>query len=42
MKQLLFFDEAQDEVEEARRWYRERSEPAEESFLRDWITRSAR
>jgi plasmid stabilization system protein ParE len=35
MKQLLFFDEASEEVEEARRWYRQRSESAEESFLRE-------
>ena len=28
-----FFEEASEEVEEARRWYRERSEAAEEAFL---------
>jgi plasmid stabilization system protein ParE len=30
---LHFFEEASDEAEEARRWYRERSEPAESAFL---------
>jgi hypothetical protein len=33
--QLYFFDEANDEAEEARRWYRERSETAEAAFLRE-------
>jgi len=33
--QLRFFDEATDEAEEARRWYRERSETAEAAFLRE-------
>src|SRR6266571_7973626 len=33
MSELHFFEEASDEAEEARRWYRERSEPAEAAFL---------
>jgi len=33
MTDLLFFEEASDEVEEARRWYRERSEASESAFL---------
>lgn len=30
-----FFEEASEEVEESRRWYRERSEAAETAFLRE-------
>ena len=30
---LHFFEEASEEAEEARRWYRERSESAEAAFL---------
>ena len=33
MTQLQFFEEASEEAEEARRWYRERSEPTEAAFL---------
>lgn len=33
--QLHFFEEASDEAEEARRWYRDRSEAAETAFLRE-------
>jgi toxin ParE1/3/4 len=33
--QLHFFEEANDEAEEARRWYRDRSETAEAAFLRE-------
>ena len=33
MTELHFFEEASDEAEEARRWYRERSETAETAFL---------
>ena len=32
---LRFFEEAADEIEEARRWYKERSELAERAFLRE-------
>jgi len=35
MIELHFFEEASDEAEEARRWYRERSEPAESAFLNE-------
>ena len=33
MTELHFFEGASDEAEEARRWYRERSEAAETAFL---------
>ena len=33
--QLHFFEAANDEAEEARRWYRDRSEVAEAAFLRE-------
>jgi plasmid stabilization system protein ParE len=33
--QLHFFEEASDEADEARRWYRDRSEAAETAFLRE-------
>jgi plasmid stabilization system protein ParE len=33
--QLQFFEEAADEVEEARAWYRSHSESAERGFLRE-------
>ncbi|HKS25491.1 MAG TPA: type II toxin-antitoxin system RelE/ParE family toxin [Thermoanaerobaculia bacterium] len=32
---LQFFEEASDEVEESRKWYRSRSESAEAAFLRE-------
>jgi plasmid stabilization system protein ParE len=35
MTALRFFEEAADEIEQQRRWYRERSEAAERSFLRE-------
>ena len=35
MMQSLFFEEADQEVEEHRAWYRERSESAESGFLRE-------
>ena len=35
MKQLHFFEQANEEVEESRRWYRARSESAEAAFLRE-------
>ncbi|HUP62655.1 MAG TPA: type II toxin-antitoxin system RelE/ParE family toxin [Thermoanaerobaculia bacterium] len=35
MTQLHFFEEANDEAEEARRWYRDRSEAAEAALLRE-------
>src|SRR5438477_153866 len=35
MKELHFFEEASEEAEEARRWYRQRSEPAETVFLKE-------
>jgi plasmid stabilization system protein ParE len=35
VNELHFFDAASDEVEAARRWYRERSEAAETAFLRE-------
>jgi toxin ParE1/3/4 len=35
LKQLHFFEQADEEVEESRRWYREHSEPAESAFLRE-------
>lgn len=35
MTELQFFEEASDEVEDARHWYRERSEQAEAAFLRE-------
>ena len=35
MKQLRFFEQANEEVEESRSWYRERSESAEAAFLRE-------
>src|SRR5215212_11179024 len=35
MIELHLFEEASEEVEEARRWYRERSEPAEGAFLEE-------
>ena len=34
-ERLHFFEEAADEIEEARRWYRERSELAERAFLHE-------
>jgi plasmid stabilization system protein ParE len=33
--QVHFFEEADEEVEERRRWYREQSETAEAAFLRE-------
>lgn len=33
--QLQFFEAASEELEESRRWYRERSEAAETAFLRE-------
>jgi plasmid stabilization system protein ParE len=33
--ELRFFEEAGDELEDARHWYRERSEQAETAFLRE-------
>ena len=35
MIDLHFFEEASEEAEEARRWYRERSESAEAAFLKE-------
>lgn len=35
MIDVRFFEEADDEVENARRWYRENSEQAEAAFLRE-------
>jgi toxin ParE1/3/4 len=35
MMQLEFFEQATDEVEESRAWYRRRSESAEAGFLRE-------
>src|SRR5438046_712161 len=35
MTEPHFFEEASEEAEEARRWYRERSEPAEAAFLEE-------
>lgn len=35
MIEVRFFEEADDEVENARRWYRENSEQAEAAFLRE-------
>ena len=35
MTEIHFFEEASEEAEEARRWYRERSEPAEAAFLNE-------
>jgi len=35
MKSLSFFEEAAEEIEQERQWYRERSVVAEASFLRE-------